>query len=255
MRQSTKRAPVLKRGDGGRKREIGDLELFYVVQCAWIVNVVAVIANGVLGVATSDVFEFYRSMSGEMFIYSLVFGAVAFSAAGVLNRKANLLTSNLGINALNYARPLFAIVLLVLFAEVGADVTGVELSRVDYFVIGAAGIVSVNILISFEAERLVGFKALVLSLWICGMLVYLRDTVENVWTWRVAEAGYFEALALSATVFTLILSFRVARLASRTQDEDNRAFRLFREFSSLSRRGVVSARLCECVPGDRSVPG
>ena len=239
--------PCLEEGDGGRKREIGDLELFYVVQCAWIVNVVAVIANGVLGVATSDVFEFYRSMSGEMFIYSLVFGAVAFSAAGVLNRKANLLTSNLGINALNYARPLFAIVLLVLFAEVGADVTGVELSRVDYFVIGAAGIVSVNILISFEAERLVGFKALVLSLWICGMLVYLRDTVENVWTWRVAEAGYFEALALSATVFTLILSFRVARLASRTQDEDNRAFRLFREFSSLSRRGVVSARLCECV--------
>ena len=239
--------PSLRKKLAEPSQDGNNLELFYVVLSAWIVNVIAVFANGAIGFVTSDLFGFYGTLSAEMVLYSAIWGAVAFSAAGILNRKANLLTSNLGINALNYARPLFAIALLVLFAKLGADVAGVDISRVDYFVIGAAGIVSVNILISFEAERLVGFKALVLSLWICGMLVYLRDTVENVWTWQVAEAGYFEALALSATVFTLILSFRVVRLASRTQDEDNRTFRLFRDFNSLARRGVISASVCECV--------
>ena len=43
-------------------------------------------------------------------------------------------------------------------------------------------------------------------------------------------------LALSATVFTLILSFRVARLVSRTAEEDNRTFSLVRSFEALSNR-------------------
>ena len=61
------------------------------------------------------------------------------------------------------------------------------------------------------------------------------------------ESGYFEALALSATVFTLILSFRVARFVSRARDEDNQMFSLFRALESLARRGVVSREACGAV--------
>ena len=71
-----------------------------------------------------------------------------------------------------------------------------------------------------------------------------RDGGDANLLWKVADAGYFEALALSATVFTLILSFRVSRLAGRIRDEDERALRLFRELSSLSRRGVIAPEAC-----------
>lgn len=48
-------------------------------------------------------------------------------------------------------------------------------------------------------------------------------------------------------MFTLILSFRAARLASRTRDEDNRAFTLFRELSALSGRGLIASTVCDLI--------
>ena len=83
-----------------------------------------------------------------------------------------------------------------------------------------------------------------LSLWAFGAPVYLRNVDGGLLTWMVPEAGYFEALALSQTVFTLILSFRVVRLAGRIKDEDNRTFRIFRELAALSRRGVIDFEAC-----------
>ena len=231
--------------ESDRSRLAQRLELFYVILGSLVVNVLAVFANGAIGFGTSNLAGIYGPVSGETAVYAVAWGALAFTAAGVLNRKANLMTTNLGVNALNYARPIFGVGLLVLFVELGANVTGVEIRRPDYFMIGTVGIVSVNILINFEAERLLGFKALVLSLWVFGTLVYIRSADGGLLTWSVPEAGYFEALALSSTVFTLILSFRVMRLAERIKDEDNRAFRLFREFAALSRRGVIDFEMCQ----------
>ena len=242
---SEHRASFQNEGEGeiDDERDSNRLVFFYVVLGSWVVNVLAVLANGVIGFGTS-VLGVYGAVSGNTLVYAVAWGAVAFTAAGILNRKANLMTTNLGVNALNYARPVFGVALLVFFAGLGADVAGVDIRRPDYFLIGTLGIVSVNILINFEAERLLGFKALVISLWVFGALVYLRNVDGGLLTWMVPEAGYFEALALSSTVFTLILSFRVVRLAGRIQDEDNRTFRLFRELAALSRRDVIDFEIC-----------
>ena len=76
-------------------------------------------------------------------------------------------------------------------------------------------------------------------------MVYLRS--PEGWLWTGTGGSYFDALALSATVFTLILSFRVARLAGRTRDEDNRTFALFHRLEQLVRRDVLEPEVLEHV--------
>ena len=83
-----------------------------------------------------------------------------------------------------------------------------------------------------------GVKALILALGICGAIVYLRDGVFSflgVDKWQWAGSGYFESITLAATVFTLLLAFRVARLVSRTSEEDNRTFVIYRKLDLLAR--------------------
>ena len=82
--------------------------------------------------------------------------------------------------------------------------------------------------------------------------MYLRDELLVMlpfggWLWP--RETYLGALGLSATVFTLLLTFRVARLAPRTQDEDNRIFALHRNLELLSRRNLIDAAASEHVRG------
>lgn len=204
----------------------------------------------VFGSAISAIFNFIPSilMEGDntfseipllSILAAIIIGGVLLDAGGtVLNRTANLLTRQLGINAIGYTTPIFALIWLFIFSET-------NVVRVDYLVIGTAAILATNILINFEAERLIGFKALVISLWVFGMLIYFRD--PDKWQWAISGPEYFDALILSATVFTLILSFRVARLASRIQEEDNRTIALVRILTDLSDRGVISREVCDSV--------
>ena len=217
-----------------------ELQMFYVVLCSMIANIFAAIVNCAIGFSATAIGVF-TAVPLETIYYSIAWGAIAYATAGIAHRKANLITHNLGINAMSYARPIFGVALLFVFGPAYA----VNIPHIDYFIIGTASIITANLLINFEAERLLGFKALVLSLWACGTLVYLRSIDK--WQWVGGGLGYFEALALSATVFTLILSFRVARLASRTQDEDKLAFALFRNLNALASRGVIRRRVCDCI--------
>lgn len=162
--------------------------------------------------------------------YGLLGGVLVRALPIVSVRIANLTTDNLGINALAYLIPILSLAWLWIFEEIGV-------ARLDYLVIGAAAIVTANLLINFEAERLLGFKALVISLWICGTFAYLRD--PGGWDWLARTDGYFDVLMLSATVFALILSFRTARLSGRIQEENDRGFALFEELAELERQGVI----------------
>ena len=151
--------------------------------------------------------------------------------------KENLSTDNLGINALAYATRIFSLVWLFLFSHVAPE-------GLDYLVAGAVGIIMVDPLINFEAEIRFGFKALLLALWACGAFVYLRDDILQYlpfgeWAWP--GETYFGALGLSATVFTLLRSFRVARMSTQTQDEDNRLYTLFQNLDLLTRRNVIDS--------------
>ena len=173
-----------------------------------------------------------------------VAGGLLFHApASILLRKSNLATNNLGINSLGYAIPIFSLIWLAIFSEIRVE-------RVDYLIIGASAIVIANLLINFEAEIRWGFKALILALGASGVFVHLRDDIFEllgVDKWHWTTGGYFEALALSATVFTLLLAFRVARLISRTGDEENRTFDVFRKLDLLAQRGVIDGNIRDCI--------
>ena len=211
------------------------LSIFGAVLAHTVVSVVGVFLSSGIGLAVGEQVD-----SNLVWVlgYGLLGGALLHSTVSVLFRASNLATNNFGVNALSYLTPILTLIWLAGFSEIGV-------LRPDYLVIGAAATVAVNLLINFRAERLVAFKALVISLWACGTLVYLRDTEK--WVWKAEDAGYFEVLFLSATVFALILSFRMVRLASRTQDEDNRAFRMFRSVEELALKGVLSREVCDWV--------
>ena len=234
-----------------------DIRLFGAVISFAMVSFVAALLNSAIGVSFSE------QPNPSMLASGFVYGFLLFAPAVALYRMALLATDNLGVAALGYANPIFALVWTWVVSVLGlplwlvvtyqADVptwldtlSRIGVSNVPYLVIGTAAIISANLLINFEAERLLGFKVLVIALWVCGTVVYLRDSAG--WGWAAESDGYFDVLFLSATVFALILSFRTQRLASRTQEEDNRAFKVFRELEELARWGVISPAAYQHIP-------
>ena len=199
-----------------------------------------------LGFATGE------SLSRQTIIPAITAGILVSGISDIVFRKANSLTDNLGINAISYSTPIVGLAWLVVFGRIG-DVS------IDLLVIGAAAVISANLLINFEAEIRFGFKALILALWGCGAFVYLRDEFLiylpfGGWLWP--RETYLGALGFSATVFILLLTFRVARLAPRTQDEDNRIFALHRNLELLARRGLIAPEASEhvrAIDGSRNV--
>ncbi len=194
-------------------------------------NAVSVPVNAVVGLAKGETISL-QSLAIGIFIGGTLIQAIP----SIAWRAANLVTHNLGINAMLYLVPIVSLLWLWVFSHIGV-------ARLDYYIIGIAGIFTANLLINFEAERLFSFKALVIALWACGTVVYLRSFNQGIWV----GGDYFNALAVSSTVFILILSFRVARLSTRILDEDNRAFHLVRELDSLARRGLIGPEVCEYV--------
>ena len=127
-----------------------DLQLFYVVMCSLFANLIAAGITGVLGLGSVRL-GILPVIKMDVIFLSIIWGAVAYSTAGLAHRKAMLMTHNLGINALSYARPIFGIVLLFLFAD-----HAIELERLDLFILGAAAIIGANLLINSEGKRLIG---------------------------------------------------------------------------------------------------
>lgn len=190
-------------------------------------------------------FEVGEHITGKVLVYSIVGGIASAGIADVFFRRANASSEHLGINALSYLTPIFAILWLLPFVgwNLSLDSTG-------YLVIGIIAIVTANLLLNFEAEIRWGFKALLLALGTCGAIVFLRDGWFNslgIVGWNWAESGYFESITLAATVFTLLVAFRVARLSSRTSDEDNRVFSIYRKLDLLARRGVICSKVCDYI--------
>ena len=198
---------------------------------AVVVSTVGAVLNAGIGVTLG---EKVASDLPTYLGYGLLGGVLTQAVAALLLRKANLTTDNLGVNALAYLTPILSLAWLWLFSEIAV-------ASVPYLVIGTAAIVAANLLINFEAERLLGFKALVIFLWACGTVAYLRDQFDWWAAWVAKSGGYFDVLVVSATVFALILSFRTARLSERIQEEDNRGFALFEELAELERQGVINS--------------
>ena len=213
------------------------LDLFGAVVGSIMANAIVIPLNFAVG------FSFGERLPLHILVIAVATGAVSHGVATLCWRKSNLMTSNLGVNAIAYGTPILSLVWLFYFSQ--ADVL-----RVDYLIIGAVGIMTANLLINIEAERRWGFNALMLALVVCGAVVYLRDDAFSslgVAGWQWGGSGYFESITLAATVFTLLLAFRVARLVGRTSEEDTRTFVIYRNLDMLARRGVVDPEVCNYI--------
>ena len=194
-------------------------------------NMIGVVLQASVG------FGIGESIAWESLGIAVATGALVTSVGRTAWRTANLATTNLGINAISYAIPVLSVVWLIFSGQT-------DLVRFDYLTIGAVAIITASLLINFEAEIRFGFKALLLALWASGTFVYLRDElVDYVPVPHIVWPGeaYLGSLALSATVFALLLSFRTTRLAARTEDEDRRIFTVFSILDLLVRRNVIDA--------------
>ena len=177
---------------------------------------------------------------------------IAFGASAILIRVGNVLSQSPSINVLFFVSPVVALALLM--------VIGISLPRFDLFIIGAALIVATNILIQLKPDEerdfsqfgkdpkagtRLGFTAFIISIWVFGTVIYTRDEVLAV-SWLQWSAGdYWTMIGLSATVFALILGFRVARLSSRIGREDEIMLTLFRDVEYLERKLVLDNRTSE----------
>ena len=217
-----------------KNKSIISLELFCVVFALFIGSSISIPINGLAGFVSSE------STTLSSLGIGILGGLFVQSSVSILLRKANLVTHNLGVNAMVYMAPIMALLWLFLASQV-------NVARIDFLLIGAGAIITANLLINFEAELRLGFKSLIISLWVCGVWVYLRPVegaLFGIQDWAVGSAeAYFSVLTLAATVFTLILSFRVGRLVSRTRDEEDKTFALFQKLDTLVERGILSAEV------------
>ena len=163
-----------------------------------------------------------ETISLHQLSYAIISGFFITSIGTIALRAANLTTRDLGVNSLAFVTPLIALVWLWILSIV-------DVSHLDYLIIGAMGIVASNLLINAKADKRLAYNALVVSLWGFGTFVYFHD-------------GYTTnvPLELPVTVFILVLSFRVDRLVRRTSQEESWIFEAFRRLELLAEKRQIS---------------
>ncbi len=197
-------------------------------------------ATAVIPIQLSTGLSVGETMSPNVFLLIMAGAAFSHPIAGVAWRKALLTTHDLSINAIDHIRPILSLLWLLPFSFV--------VVQGDYLIIGTAALITANLLIGFEAEIRWGFKSLILALWGCGTFVYFRDDIYAFLGMGDSEwvvGAYFTWVALSATIFTLLLAFRVASLVSRTNSEEAHAFSVFRKLDRLAQEGVIDTNVRE----------
>ncbi len=156
------------------------------------------------------------------------------------------------MNAMSFLAPLLALAWLM--------IAGISLPRFDLFILGAALIIAINILIQLKPDQgrdfsrvsddirgrsQLSFTTFILSIWTFGSVVLLRDEImPDIWlAWPGGD--YWPLLALSATMFALILGFRIARISRRISHEDEMMFGLFRKCERLRKHEVLPEDMLE----------
>ncbi|WP_420431192.1 hypothetical protein [Candidatus Poriferisocius sp.] len=227
-------ARIIEKSEDERPRQSAELMCGVLSYC--IGNIIVTPINLAVGLRRTD------SIHMESFGWTVLAGAVLMGCSSLFFRKSNLMTDNLGVNSITYLTPVLGLLWLSLY-------TDIDVARFDYFAMGATAIVAANLLINvdpeeqFGTEAKIGFRSLIVSLWIFGVFVYLRDEILGEWAaidfaWKDSE--YWGMLGLSTTIFILILVFRVSRLVDRTAYEDRLFISLFRKSQSLIDSGSAN---------------
>ena len=198
------------------------------------------------------------------FLSGVVIGFLAAGPAGLLLRRAHLVSSRREIISLQYLSPLLALLWL--------DLTlGIDIVRIDLLIFGTITIIAINILLNSDPEAKdepkqsrrerqettismsdgvetsyqldapgriqprYGLKSLVLSLLYFGMFVYFRDDIFGKVDFGWDGGNYWAVLALASTVFALLYAFRLTRVESLILAEDYRTLSLARRIELLPR--------------------
>lgn len=198
----------------------------------------------------------FPEISSSRIAVIFVFGIIA-PASMILVRYGNIHATSLEINSIQYAAPVTSVIILIVGTELFSR-TGwfpwatINLERGDMLIIGAVIIIIVNLIFHFqtggqnqaEGENF-GYKILLIGIWLTGVAVYFRDRVLEKsldfnlsWLWK-SGTDYFALLALSATIFILILSFRKLSLNERTWKEEEIAFGLYWKIRQICSKAIA----------------
>lgn len=228
MKQKTSDSKVVR---DNRVKTYDDIKIGTVYTLvATIVMNLAVSCVSVIGVFVfnwakdDEVFKFdnfFYSGFAWVFLAAIILGSIEV----IGYRKGGLEAQRDKIFAISYFMPIFSVIWL--WIQSGIVEGNVQVGRIDYFLIGISIVVAVNILLNYSVEKhRLGFKWLVISFWVCGVVVLFRDQwfalwhgFDN-WLWE-GSTDYYAVLGLSTTVFVLVLSFRTIRINERTRHENN----------------------------------
>ena len=199
---------LAKKHSDTESRRTREIVFALVITC--ICEVIAGCVLGVIGLSLSETISLHQ-------LYYAVLGSLSVVSIGVVAfRAANLSTDDLGVNALSFAIPLITLIWLWMLSIL-------HVSHLDYLIIGAMGIVASNLLINAEESSRAAYKALVLSLWVFGTVIYFtQGSATDV------------PLELPVTIFILVLAFRVDRLVRRTSEEEGWMFEVFHKLRFLA---------------------
>ena len=143
-------------------KEIGeDIEEIY---CIMIARIIQCSVSGIVVLIIA--FSLREEFTMRILWAGLIIGFLIVPLGGTAFRQANLLTNNLGINALRYTVPLFSMLWLFLFRDS-------SYINFAFLTIGTTAIIIANLLLNFETKIRLDYKILILALWFCGTFMYL----------------------------------------------------------------------------------
>ena len=210
--------------DHKQKETDRDLTVLFVLIGILLANIPGII----IGVAMGAWGGHNEIVEVDNMIIAAILGFFILTTAIISFRMANLITTKLEINAMAYATPIFALAYLAILGYINVPKT-------NWLIIGSIGVVAANALLNFKAERRLAYQSLVVSLWVCGVVVYFRSFFH--------APVFYETVAVVSTMFILILSFRIDRLVRRTSDEDELTLEIWQKISSLP--AYLQDKLCE----------
>ena len=183
-----------------QKNDTGQ-EFFFIIVGFLITRLLGGFVSGILGGVRGE------TINVDQITIAIGCGVFITGIASMLLRRANMVTSNLGVNALLYSTPIFALIWLELSSLISVP-------RTDYLVIGTVAIIVANLLVNFEASIRTAYKALVISLWVFGAMVYLVDGE------LVDSEAYLGTVGVVITMYILLVAFRLDRIVGRTRHEE-----------------------------------
>ena len=145
-----------------------DLTMFFIMIAMILTGIPSIAISGALGMWGGH----YESVELKNMTVAAIHGFFITVAAQIFFRKANLVTTKLGINALSYLTPVLSLILLALMGYVNAP-------RTEWLIIGTIAIVTANVLLSFKTRNELPHQSFMIILWVFGTVVYFNPFLHT----------------------------------------------------------------------------